>query len=81
MNATKKRKRSVLDRYHHLEFEKPEHHRPTRSRPHVLKAHLKQTNRLTHKHRFGRLTHIPGGRPVRFCRCGAYKQLGGAVVV
>lgn len=42
----KKRKRSVLDRYHYLEFEKPGRHRPDRCRSHVLKAHLKQTNRL-----------------------------------
>lgn len=35
-----------MDRYHYLEFEKPPHHRPARSRSHVLKAHLKQTNRI-----------------------------------
>lgn len=42
----KKRKRTVEDRYHWLEFEKPGRHKPWSCRSHVLKAVLKRQNRL-----------------------------------
>lgn len=42
----KKRKRTVEDRYHWLEFEKPGRHKPWRCRSHVLKTVLKRQNRL-----------------------------------
>src|SRR4029077_12776122 len=46
LEIPRKRKRTVEDRYHWLEFEKPGRNKPCRSRCHVLKAVLKQQNRL-----------------------------------
>jgi hypothetical protein len=42
-------KKSVEDRYHLLEFEKPAKNRPPRCLPHVLKAVLKRQWRLIGK--------------------------------